>query len=502
MTDTRLTELLKNGEGLTAEFKRCSGGVESDVFESICAFLNRFGGDVLLGVEDDGTVVGIKGDAVAMRNNIMNVANDGNLFDPVAYIAPEIVEYDGKTIIRVRVPVSGEVHAYKGVVYDRNGDADVRVRSTAAKGLMILRKQGIFTEQKIYPYVAKSDLDLSDLKRLRIRAQNNSRDERRHPWMDMDDDQLLRSAKLIGTDRESGKSGFNLAAVMLLGTEDVIKDICPAYVTDAILRVKNIDRYDDRDIVSVNLISAYDRLVEFASKHLPDPFFLEGDVRKSLREIIVREIIANTLIHREFTSSRPARFVIERDRMFVENACRASSGEVLTPDNFTPDPRNPIIANFFRVIGYADQLGSGVRNLFKYSKAYGGSDPQLTDGDVFRTEVSLKTLELAPIGAEVALKGAEVAPIGAEVALKGAEVAQKLSNIKEKIKGLGRTDAIENAIAVLGFLIEDGGLSIPDIESRTHLSNGSVKNAIRFLRVNELIRHEGSNRGGRWVVLV
>ncbi|MBE6397811.1 MAG: ATP-binding protein, partial [Lentisphaerae bacterium] len=54
MTDTRLLELLKSGEGLTAEFKRCSGGVESDVFESICAFLNRFGGDVLLGVEDDG----------------------------------------------------------------------------------------------------------------------------------------------------------------------------------------------------------------------------------------------------------------------------------------------------------------------------------------------------------------------------------------------------------------------------------------------------------------
>ena len=502
MTDTRLTELLKNGEGLNAEFKRCSGGVESDVFESICAFLNRFGGDVLLGVENDGTVVGIKGDAVALRNNIMNVANDGNLFEPVAYIAPEIVEYDGKTIVRVRVPVSGEVHAYKGVVYDRNGDADVRVRSTAAKGLMILRKQGIFTEQKIYPYVAKSDLDLSDLKRLRIRAQNNSRDERRHPWMDMDDDQLLRSAKLIGTDRESGKSGFNLAAVMLLGTEDVIKDVCPAYVTDAILRVKNIDRYDDRDIVSVNLISAYDRLMEFASKHLPDPFFLEGDVRRSLREIIVREIVANTLIHREFTSSRPARFVIERDRMFVENACRASSGDVLTPDNFMPDPRNPIIANFFRVIGYADQLGSGVRNLFKYSKAYGGSDPQLTDGDVFRTEVSLKALEVAPIGAEVAPITPEVAPIGAEVALKGAEVAQKLGMIKEKLKGLGRTDAIENAIAVLGFLIEDGDLSIPDIESRTHLSNGSVKNAIRLLRLNGIIKREGSNHGGRWEVLV
>ena len=494
MTQERVKELLRNGEGLTIEFKRCAGRVEHDVFESICAFLNRFGGDVLLGVENDGTVLGVNGDAVALRNNIMNVANDARVFDPVAYLDPEIMEYGGHTIICVHVSPSGEVHSYKGAVYDRNGDADIRVRSVAAKGLMILRKQGIFTEQRIYPYVTKEDLNLADLQRLRIRAQNNSRNGRRHPWMDMDDDQLLRSAKLIGTDRESGKSGFNLAAVMLLGTEDVIKDVCPAYVTDAIFRVDNVDRYDDRDIVSVNLIAAYDRLMDFARKHLPDPFFLEGDVRKSLREIIVREMVANTLIHREFTSSRPARFVIERGRMYVENACRAASGDNLTPENFTPNPRNPIIANFFRIIGYADQLGSGVRNLYKYAKAYGGATPQLTDGDVFRIEVSLKSPEVAPISAEVAPISAEVAPISTEVAKKEAEVAQRLN-------GKGRTDAIENAITVFKCLIENGEIAIPEIESRTHLSNGSVKNAIRLLRVNEIIKRDGSNRNGKWVVL-
>ena len=316
----RIKELLRKGEGLTIEFKRCAGKVEHDVFESICAFLNRFGGDVLLGVENDGTVVGVKGDAAALRNNIMNVANDDRVFEPVVYLDPEIVEYDGKTLICIHVSASGEVNAYKGVVYDRNGDADVHVRSTAAKGLMILRKQSIFTEQRIYPYVSKSDLNLFELKRLRIRAQNNSRDGRRHPWMDMDDDQLLRSAKLVGIDRVSGKSGFNMAAVMLLGTEDVIKDICPAYVTDAILRIKDVDRYDDRDVVGVNLVAAYDRLMDFARKHLPDPFFLEGSVRKSLREIIVREMVANTLIHREFTSSRPARFLSVSSRIMTKAA--------------------------------------------------------------------------------------------------------------------------------------------------------------------------------------
>jgi ATP-dependent DNA helicase RecG len=42
---------------------------------------------------------------------------------------------------------------------------------------------------------------------------------------------------------------------------------------------------------------------------------------------------------------------------------------------------------FFREIGRADELGSGVRKLMKYGKAYGGSDPELIEGDVFRSIV-------------------------------------------------------------------------------------------------------------------
>jgi len=489
----RVSELLRNGEGLGVEFKRCSGAIEHDVFETICAFLNRFGGDILLGVENNGTVVGVKGDVTALRNNIVNVANDPQAFEPVFYLDPKIMTHDGRTLIHIRVPASAEIHAYKGVVYDRNGDADVRVRSVAAKGLMLLRKQSIFTERKIYPYVAKGDLDLSDLPRLRIRAQNNIRDGRRHPWMDMDDDQLLRSAKLVGTDRETGKAGFNLAAVMLFGTRDVIKDVCPAYVTDALLRRVNVDRYDDRDIIDVNLIAAYDRLMDFARKHLPDPFFLERDLRISLREIIVREMVSNVLIHREFTSSRPARFVIERDRMFVENACRASSGELVTPSNLEPDPKNPVIAAFFREIAYADQLGSGVKNLYKYAKAYGGADPTFQDGDMFKISVSLEKLKdlIAP----------EVAQKRLEVAQKRLEVAQKRSEVAQKLQGKGRADAVENALAVFDVIAEDPKSSIVEIETKTNLSNGSVKNALRLLRLNGIVVRQGGDRGGEWRII-
>ena len=124
-------------------------------------------------------------------------------------------------------------------------------------------------------------------------------------------------------------------------------------------------------------------------KNLPDKFFLEDTVNKSLRNIIVREMISNTLMHREFTSSYTAKFVIEKDRMYVENANRATKEGFITVDNLEPNSKNPIIAAFFRNIGYADQLGSGVRKLFQYSKYYSGKDPQFVEDDIFRIIVPL-----------------------------------------------------------------------------------------------------------------
>lgn len=287
----------------------------------------------------------------------------------------------------MRVPVSAEVHSFKKVVYDRVDDSDVKVTATAQLATMYIRKQNIFTEKRIFPYVSMEDLRLDLLPRIRKMATNNI--EGVHGWETMSDEELLRSAGLYGLDRTTGAEGYNLAAVMLLGKDDVIMDVCPAYETDALVRKVNVDRYDDREIVKTNLIESYDRLMEFARKNLSDKFFLEGTERKSLRTIITREMIGNTLIHREFTSAYTAKFVIENNRMYIENASRSAGDGIITPDNMEPNPKNPIIASFFRNIGWSDRLGSGVRNLFKYSKYYSGQEPQFTEGDVFRIIVPL-----------------------------------------------------------------------------------------------------------------
>ena len=109
----------------------------------------------------------------------------------------------------------------------------------------------------------------------------------------MDDLQLLKSAQLFQVDHETGKSGVTLAGILLLGKDSTILSALPHHRTDLILRKINLDRYDDRDFVTTNLIESYERIMAFVEKHLPDPFYLEGDTRISLREIIFREIASN-----------------------------------------------------------------------------------------------------------------------------------------------------------------------------------------------------------------
>jgi ATP-dependent DNA helicase RecG len=184
-----------------------------------------------------------------------------------------------------------------------------------------------------------------------------------------------------------------MAGILLFGKDETILSVLPYHRTDLILRRDNTDRYDDRDFVDTNLIESYDRIISFGQKHLPDPFYLEGTQRVSIRDKVIREIASNILIHREYAKSYPAKIIIERARIVAENGNRVLSDGIIDPDNFTPNPKNPVLARFFKEIGLADELGSGVRNLFRYSPIFAGSRPVLFEDDVFRVIIPLANMK-------------------------------------------------------------------------------------------------------------
>jgi len=472
MDAEQFENILKRGENIAVEFKRCKTPPEEDTFQSVCSFLNRFGGDIFLGVGNDRMPKGVPHNSVQNYiNNIISVVSNPEVFFPTVYLAPEHFVYNGMDVIHIRVPVSAEVHKYKGAIYDRTHDADVKVTSTNDITAMYIRKQEIFTERKVYHYVEDEDIRFDMFPRIKKMAVGKDSE---HPWKEMSDKEIIKSAGLYSKDAETGKFGYNLAAVMLLGTDEIIKNVCPTYRTDALVRKINTERYDDRLIVETNIIDSYQLLFGFAVKHLPDKFFLEEDgLRSSPRNIIAREMLVNTLMHREYKSSYRAKFIIEKDRMLTENANRASSADMITPDNLEPDSKNPIIAAFFRNIGYADELGSGTRNLYRYVRAYSGKGPQMIEGDVFRT----------------------IVPLDDNYSFD-AKTRDSITEAERTVDLSSLTDIESKVYAVI---CEGAVTKRKEISLASGVPEISVRRAITTLTEKGLIERIGNDKSGRWI---
>ena len=158
------------------------------------------------------------------------------------------------------------------------------------------------------------------------------------------------------------------------------------------------DRYDDRDVILTNLLDSYDRMIAFGQKHLNDSFVLDGIQSVSARDAILREIVSNSLAHRDYSNPYVAQFLIEKDRIIVKNGNRAHGIGALSIKSFEPFPKNPSISKVFREMGLADELGSGMRNSYKFTKLYSGAEPEFIEGDIFKIIIPLTTRAMTKVG--------------------------------------------------------------------------------------------------------
>ena len=392
MTTELMRQLLSKDEKITIEYKECQNGIYDDVYETVCSFSNRYGGYIIMGVKDSGIPIGLNRNMIKdMKKNFVNQLNNPDKMSPTLYLSIEEFEYDGMMLLWVYVPPTSTVEKCANRIYDRNEDGDMDITDSPIQlQNMYNRKSNTYVEHKIFPYVSLDDLRLDLMNKVRNLVKSRKPD---HNWLQMSDQDILKSAGLWEKDFSSGVQGYNLAGVLLFGKDEVIRSCCPGYVTDAIYRVENLDRYDDRLQVTTNLIEAYEQLMEFVAKHTSDKFFLVDNVNTSIRDLIAREVIGNILVHRDFSSAYPAKLIIEKDWLKTENWCVPRRHGNIMSDEFTPYPKNPLIQQFFANIGRTDTIGSGVRNLYKYTPIYSeGGKPELFEDDIFKISIPLNKI--------------------------------------------------------------------------------------------------------------
>jgi ATP-dependent DNA helicase RecG len=90
MTPDGLKKLLAQGESWTVEFKECIDALSNSVFETVCSFSNRYGGHLLLGVNNDGEVLGVHHSASqGIMKNFINMLNNPQKISPFLYLSLE-----------------------------------------------------------------------------------------------------------------------------------------------------------------------------------------------------------------------------------------------------------------------------------------------------------------------------------------------------------------------------------------------------------------------------
>lgn len=474
-----IMNLIEQGEGVVVEFKESKRELNKDTFESVCGMLNRFGGHLFLGVKDDGTVCGVDRDCVEkVKKNFVTQMNNPDKINPTFYTQLQEYEIDGKVVIYAQIPTTPDVHRTAGKIFDRNEDGDFNItNNTGLVAQMYNRKYNLFTELKVYPYATIDDLDMETFSKVRIMAHNRA--GREHLWESMTDMELLKSTDLYRKDFMTGEEGLTLAGILLLGKPNLIFSALPHYKTDAIVRRKNLDRYDDREIVADNLIKSYYKLMDFINKHMDDKFYLEDDQRIDVRNKIFREICSNILIHREFSNPFPAKLLIERDCVRTENANKPNGFGAIDAEAFSPYTKNPAIAKFFREIGLADELGSGVKNVNKYLKIYSGGEPEFIEGDIFKQILPIREQEKEK---NFTGNGEINEEINGEI---NGEI--KLSDTQKKI-----IEIIKN----------NPKTTMPEMQERLSVSHNTVERNLKVLREKGIVERVGARKDGKWIVKI
>lgn len=131
-------------------------------------------------------------------------------------------------------------------------------------------------------------------------------------------------------------------------------------------------------------------LVDFIVSHIPSNEVIEQAIRRDVKmfpEIAVRELVANALIHQEFTEPGTSVMIeIYDDRMEISNPGRSS----IPPDRFIDEykSRNERLADLMRRLGICEEKGSGVDKVIQAAELYQLPAPDFRVTDL-RTSVVL-----------------------------------------------------------------------------------------------------------------
>lgn len=388
-----LLERLMGQESSDLEVKAAHGGLPRDIWPTISAFANTRGGWLVLGVEEIAgsyRLTGVPDAPIVLQTFHNQQRNPQKIsFAPCDVSDASMEPLEGqKALIVIRVPaaprryrpvyINGNPY---GGTYLRRGSGDFQATKQEVDRMM-REASDVSADTTILEDFGLNDIEAMSLASYRRRFQTQ---RPAAPENNYDDLTFLKNIGGFARDRRSGHEGLTVAGLLMFGRPACIREWRHLHLID-FQRVPVAGQLDqdwhDRLLWEGNLFDAFSVIYPRLVVDQPVPFQLEGGTRldDSAMHVVLREALVNLLVHADYAETQ-ASLVLRADDGFVFR--NPGSSRVLEEDLLTghrSDPRNPTLVRMFRLIGWAEEAGSGIPRIFRSWRDLGFQLPLIDVG--------------------------------------------------------------------------------------------------------------------------
>jgi ATP-dependent DNA helicase RecG len=366
-------------ESALLEFKR-EVPKNEQIIKTIIGFCNQKGGRLILGVDDDRTIVGLPEEQINKLLESLDHSIYEACYPPIIPLVSTQV-FGDKTILVIAVssgmskPYFRKSEGLEKGTYIRVGRSTVHATPAMIEELKWQSHRIDFEKLPVY----NAPLDALDNQLIQ-----NFLDNRKNQASAKVTQDVMRSYSIVV--EEHSELFPTYAGILNFGKNPQF------YLSEAMIIVSHFRGIEGRDaIASIDcegtLLNQFQQAHHFILSRLTKSFSITGVLREEkleIPEVAIREALINLLIHRNYHITAPSKISIYDDRV-----------ELFSPGNFLgpiePDQllksltylRNPAIAKIFRERGLVEKMGTGFINIFKCYEEWGLEKPQIIEGANF-----------------------------------------------------------------------------------------------------------------------
>lgn len=483
------------------EAKKARGGLPNSLWDTYSAMANCYGGVILLGVieREDGSfaTTGLK-DIEKLKKDFWNVINDRKKVSINLLTDEDVKAYEihDDVVMSIHVPQATreEKPVYLndnlfGGTFRRNGEGDYHC--TPGEVRAMLRDQTEETsDMKVLDELEISDLNLDTIHAYRSR---HAALRPNHVWEKLSDAEYLEqigAARQSRTDKRIRPTG---AGLLMFGEEYKILYEYPEYFLDYREMLDPTIRWTDRLQSSSgdwtgNLFDFFFRVNSKITKDLKIPFKLDGITRIDDTPVhkAMREALANCLTNTDFFVPRGIVIRKDAEHVIMENPGYIRTGKNQMLKGGISDPRNKALMKMFNIIGIGERAGSGVPDIFDVWKSQGWETPVIEEQ--YNPDRTILILSFVQKQLSQGNNGSKI----------------KKEPIKEPINEPINSTGYEKTLLekrIIDILVMNSNISQPQMAEIIGVSLSSVKRTIKKMVESGQIKHEGSKKSGRWIVL-